>query len=39
MEKDFDLQNYTLYDVLHLLQLPYEFHTPHLAETKKKLIF
>ena len=37
MEKDFDLQNYTLYDVLHLLQLPYEFHTPHLAETKKKI--
>jgi len=37
MEKDFNIENYSLFDILHLLQLPYEFQTPHLAETKKKI--
>ncbi len=37
MEKDFNIQNYTFYDILHLLNLPYEFQTSHLAELKKKI--
>jgi hypothetical protein len=37
MDKGFDIRNYNLFDVLNMLNLPYEFHTQHLADLKNKI--
>ena len=37
MDKGFDIRNYNLFDILNILNLPYEFHTQHLAELKSKV--
>ena len=31
MDKGFDIRKYDLFDILNMLNLPYEFQAPHLA--------